>query len=265
MIYAAMANRSQFDAARLKSAGSVARVEHYDELSSTQDRARERAADPNCPTPLLIVADRQTAGRGRQGNSWWTGDGSLAFSLLFDPETFGCPRRPEPRLALAVGVAIIDAIGRCIPAARVGFHWPNDVFVGEKKLAGILVEVLPDGRHILGVGVNSNNSAADAPSQLRDQVATLFDLTGTPHDQTQLLVDLLDCLALRLRQLGSGDLALGLSFDSLCLQRDRTLTLYLGERTIRGRCLGIAADGALVLETERGEERFYAGTLRPPV
>ena len=95
------------------------------------------------------------------------------------------------------------------------------------------------------------------------QVATLLDLTGTPHDQTQLLVDLLDCLALRLRQLGAGDPALGQSFDSMCLQHGRTLMLYVGDRTIRGRCLRIATDGALVLETERGGA-IYAGTLRPP-
>ena len=143
-----MANRSQFDVARLNlcRCGGPCRTLRRTFIDAKS--GAQRAADANCHTPLLIVADGQTAGRGRQGNSWWTGDGSLAFSLLFDPETFSCPRRPEPRVALVVGVAIIDAIGPRIPAARVGLHWPNDVFVGEKKLAGILVEVLSDGRHI---------------------------------------------------------------------------------------------------------------------
>ncbi len=260
----AMPDISRIDTARLIASGMAARVEHYEELSSTQDRARECAGEPDCLLPLLVVADRQSAGRGRQGNSWWTGPGSLAFSLLFDPATFGCPRRPAPRSALAVGVAIIDAIAPRATDHCVGLHWPNDVYVGDGKLAGVLVEVLPDGRHILGIGLNSNNSAADAPLELGRQVATLRDLTGRTHDQTQLLIDLLDCLANRLRQLGADDPALGETFDALCLQHDRPLTLYLGDRTVTGRCAGIAADGALLLDTPEGRQSFYAGTLRRP-
>lgn len=261
------------DTARLIATGLVSRVEHFEELPSTQDRARQRAADADCPLPLLIVADRQSAGRGRQGNSWWTGSGSLAFSLLFDPSMFGCARRPAPRLSLAVGAAIVDAVAPLIlgkPAAnsgaahRVGLHWPNDVYVGDGKLAGVLVDVLPDGRHILGIGLNSNNTAADAPPALRREVATLRDLTDRMHDPTQLLLDLLRCLATRLRQLGADDPALGESFDAMCLQHGRPLTLYLGERTVTGRCAGIGGDGALLLDTPEGRQSFYAGTLRPP-
>jgi BirA family biotin operon repressor/biotin-[acetyl-CoA-carboxylase] ligase len=242
----------------------LARVERYDELPSTQDRARQCAHEADCSLPLLIVADRQSAGRGRQGNSWWTGPGSLAFSLLFDPPAFGCPRRPEPRLALAVGAAIVDAVTPRIPQHCVGLHWPNDVYAGEGKLAGVLVEVLPDGRHILGIGLNSNNSAADAPPELIPRIATLRDLTGRMHDQRQLLNELLDCLEIRLRQLGADDPQLGESFGAMCLQDGQSLTLYLGDRTVTGRCAGIAADGALLLDTSAGRQKFYAGTLRPP-
>lgn len=250
--------------ARLLASGLIARVEHHEELSSTQDRARQCAGATDCLLPLLVVADRQTAGRGRQGNSWWTGSGSLAFSLLFDPAAFDCPRRPAPRLALAVGAAIVDAVAPRLADHCVGLHWPNDVYVGEGKLAGVLVEVLPDGRHIVGIGLNSNNSAADAPPELRPQLATLRDLTGRIQDPTQLLIDLLDCLTMRLKQLGADDPALGESFDALCLQHDRTLTLYLGDRAVAGRCVGIAPDGALILDTPEGRQQFYAGTLRPP-
>lgn len=259
-----MGDCAQIDIARILAAGVVARVEHFEEISSTQDRAREVAGEADCPMPCLIVADRQTAGRGRQGNSWWTGAGSLAFSLLFDPEHFGCPRRPAPRLALAVGVAIVDAVGPRIENRPVGLHWPNDVFVGEGKLAGVLVDVLSDGRHILGVGLNSNNLADSAPPELQQKIATLHDLTGHAMDQTQLLIDVLDAIARRLRQLGADAQELGDAFDALCLQRGEMLTLYLGDRTVVGRCACIAADGALVMETQRGRELFYAGTLRPP-
>ena len=168
------------DTARITDETWIADAEHFLELPSTQDRARACAVDPTSLAPRLIVADRQTAGRGREGNLWWTGTGSLAFSLLFDPGLFGCPRRPAPRLSLAVGVAAIDALAPRMPGLPVGLHWPNDVFVGVKKLAGILVEVLPDGQHIVGVGLNTNNTAADAPVALQATVATsaALDLDG---------------------------------------------------------------------------------------
>jgi len=264
------------DVPRLTSASFLAAVEHHAELGSTQDRARQLAADAAAKLPLLIVADRQTAGRGREGNSWWTGVGGLAFSLLFDPQAFGCPRRPAPRLSLAVGVALIAApaprlVSLASPKSRIpspeplGLHWPNDVFIAERKLAGILVEVLPDGRHIIGVGLNTNNRAADARPGLRSQVATLLDLTGRPHDHTDVLIDLLAALETRLRQLGADDPLLGAAFDDLCLQHDQPLTVYLGDQSVSGRCVGIAPDGGLILDTPSGRRAFHSGTLRPPV
>ena len=254
------------DADRLTSTTFLAAVEHYAQLGSTQDRARLAATEPTAQLPLLIVADRQTAGRGRAENTWWTGEGALAFSLLFDPQCFGCPRRPAPKLSLAVGVALVDAIAPRLTSVHfpLGLHWPNDVFVGGRKLAGILVEVLPDGRHIVGVGLNTNNRAADAPPALREQIATLADLTGSQHDPTELLIDLLAALDARLRQLGADDLALVAALETLCLQHDQTLTVYLGAEAITGRCIGIARDGGLMLDTATGRRIFHSGTLRPP-
>lgn len=254
------------DANRLTSATLLAAVEHYAQLGSTQDRARLAAAEPTAQLPLLIVADRQTAGRGRAENAWWTGEGALAFSLLFDPQRFGCPRRPAPKLSLAVGVALVDAIAPRLISGRfpLGLHWPNDIYVGGRKLAGILVEVLPDGRHIVGVGLNTNNRTADAPVALRQQVVTLADLTGRRHDHTELLIDLLAALDVRLRQLGADDPALVAVLDTLCLQHDQQLTVYVGAEAITGRCIGIAGDGGLMLDTAAGRRTFHSGTLRPP-
>src|SRR5262245_46107533 len=140
-------------------------AEHHAVLDSTQTRARALAEDvvgQKIALPALVVADSQTAGRGRASNRWWTGEGSLAFSILVDPEQFGFPRRAVPRLSLAAGVAIVDAVAPRLADSPPGLHWPNDVYVGQGKLAGILVEVLPSGLHIVGVGLNSNNASANA-------------------------------------------------------------------------------------------------------
>jgi BirA family biotin operon repressor/biotin-[acetyl-CoA-carboxylase] ligase len=270
---------SRLDASRLLAAGFVARVEHYAVLDSTQQRAREAAANPFEPLPLLVAADRQSAGRGRGDNSWWTGEGNLALSLLFDPAQLGCPRG-LPSMSLAASVAIIDAVaslwdGFPKPSSsdaspeqssripRLGLHWPNDVFVADRKLGGVLVEAIPDGLHILGVGLNTNGRATDAPVELQPYLTTLLDLTGRQVDHTELTLALMDRLVACLSQLGADPQSLGRRFNDLCLQHGRTLTLYQGDRATTGRCLGIAPDGGLLLETTSGQQSFHSGTLQP--
>jgi BirA family transcriptional regulator, biotin operon repressor / biotin---[acetyl-CoA-carboxylase] ligase len=244
-------------------AGSFVRhVEHYDSVDSTQIRARALADRSETLLPALVVADLQTAGRGRGSNRWWTGAGSLAFSLLIDPQQFGLPRQAVPRLSLAVGVAVIDAVAPWLAEHPLGLHWPNDVFVGSGKLAGILVEVLPDSRHIIGIGLNSNNSVAEAPPELRASIATLLDLTGRNVDHTELLLALMENLEAALSHLAGNTEMLGERFDLLCRQRGEILTVYQGEQSIAGRCAGIAPDGALLLETPAGQRAIYSGTLK---
>ena len=254
---------SDLDISRILAETFVARVEHYAALPSTQERARDAAANPFETLPLLVVADQQTAGRGREGNSWWTGEGNLALSILFDPADFACPRRAVPAMSLAVSVAIIDAIAPRIEKHRIGLHWPNDVFVAGRKLAGVLVEVMPDGRHIVGIGLNLNSRSAEAPPELHSRLATLRDLTGVVHPRAEIIVRLLDELAGCLRQLGAEPESLGLQFNDLCLQHGETLTLYQGAHATAGRCRGIAPDGGLLLETQNGAQAFYSGTLQP--
>lgn len=236
-------------------------AEHHPTIDSTQSRARMLAELPEIGLPALVVADSQTAGRGRGSNRWWTGQGSLAFSLLIDPIAFGLPRQAMPVLSLAIGVAVIDAVAPRLVDHPLGLHWPNDVFVGAGKLAGILVEVLPDGRQIIGIGLNSNNSVADSPEVLRRSVATLRDLTGCEHDHTELLLTLMENLEAALMHIARTDEQIGQRFDLLCRQRGEVLTVYQGEQTITGCCAGIAQDGALLLDTPEGPRAVYSGTL----
>ncbi len=240
----------------------ITTVEHHAELSSTQDRARTAAAQLPLDVSLLVVADQQTQGRGRGSNRWWTGAGSLAFSLLFDPAQFGLPRGPRPEISLVVGLAVIEVVEPLLPERIVGLHWPNDVYVGSRKLAGILIDMLPDGRLIAGVGLNSNNTLADAPAELREQVTTLLDLTDRTHEPTELLIHFAQALAAGLSLLAKSPVELGRQFDLRCLQHGHSLTLRNGDQAITGICTGIATDGALLLDTDTGRRVCYSGTLR---
>jgi len=119
-------------------------VIRLDECESTQKEAR-KLADDGAPHGAVVVAARQTAGRGRQGRTWLSVDGALTFSMVLRP--------PEltPRLTLTAGVAVVEALDEL--GVNTELKWPNDVMHMRKKLAGILVEAFGKVA-ILGVGMN---------------------------------------------------------------------------------------------------------------
>jgi BirA family biotin operon repressor/biotin-[acetyl-CoA-carboxylase] ligase len=238
-------------------------LEHHATLGSTQDRGHEMARQVDCgPLPLLIVAEEQTAGRGRGANRWWTGRGSLALSLLFDPADWDLPRHPLPERSLAVGVAIVETLQPLLAGIEVGLHWPNDVFAAGKKIAGVLIDVLPGGRHIVGIGLNVNNTLDGAPDEVRARATSLCELAGRKFDRTTLLLNLLENVQAAVRESAAVPDEFGLRFGQLCLQVGSELTIDTGGERTRGRCAGIATDGALLLETRDGFARFYSGVLR---
>jgi BirA family transcriptional regulator, biotin operon repressor / biotin---[acetyl-CoA-carboxylase] ligase len=252
---------SSLDLNRILSETFVVEVERRAELSSTNDRAVERAKQGVKRLPLLVIADRQTAGRGRGGNRWWTGTNSLAFSLLLESTEFENKAGAAPLVSLAMGVAVVEAIKPLLQNKEIGINWPNDVIAAGRKLAGILVEVLSDGRTIIGIGVNTNDSMREAPADLHAIATTLLELTGTRHDHTDILVTLLNHVERSLITLKQAPAEITVQADALCLQRNKSLTLQLGQETITGHCRGIAADGAILLDTSESLRSFYSGAI----
>jgi BirA family biotin operon repressor/biotin-[acetyl-CoA-carboxylase] ligase len=180
---------------------------------------------------------------------------------LFDPAAWGSDRPLLPARSLAVAVAIADAISPALAGRHVGLHWPNDVFVDGRKLAGVLLDVLPDHRHVLGIGLNVNNRLAEAPPDVQARATTLCELTGQTHDRTELLLALLANIKDALHLTTEAPELLGQRFAQLCLQVGCELTVEAAGRRTTGRCAGIADDGALLLTTPQGEQRIYSGRL----
>lgn len=249
----------QLDIDRIIRETFIARAEYLPLVDSTNNRAAELAADG--ALPLLVAADQQTAGRGRGSNRWWTGSGALAFSLVLEGKDIGAENKPSPLVALAVGTAVAETMLPLLPDHKVGIHWPNDVYADGRKLAGILIEALANRRHIIGIGVNVNNTLADAPPELQCKAATLRDLTNRLHDPTEILIALLDRLEQEFVRLRQSPESVAAGANMLCLQCGSMLTLERSDRVVVGRCGGIAPDGALILETSEGTELVYSGTL----
>lgn len=175
------------DRARLAAvlAGALDVVIH-EETGSTNDDAKALAKTGAAPS--LVVADSQRAGRGRSGNRWHSPPGeNLYASLLLRPAI--APERLPP-LSLAVGCALLDVVDRRVVGAQI--KWPNDVWVGQRKLAGILVEAQISGDRVTAVivGVGLNVGATSFPPEL-DPIATSLAREGAASlDRTALLAEL---------------------------------------------------------------------------
>jgi len=232
------------------------------EVESTMDRARELAADPSTATPALVVADRQTAGRGRRGAGWWQPPGSLVASLVLDHQP--AHAGPNPWWALACGIALAESIAELAAGVRTSLKWPNDVEVAGRKLAGILVETAPAGRVVIGLGVNSAGTAAAAPAPLQDRLVTIPDLTGRPLSRQALLAAFIPRLTTLVQAIAAEPAELGRRYRPLCCLAGTHVRVFTGAREHTGLCRGIAADGGLVVETAAGPTIVHAGSLAAP-
>jgi BirA family biotin operon repressor/biotin-[acetyl-CoA-carboxylase] ligase len=247
--------------ARLRLPATVTHVEYAAEVDSTNDVARRLAAGLPREAGLLVITERQTAGRGRGSNRWWTGGGSLAFSLLVDPARYGIEVRYGCMVPLAAATAIVETATVRLPSPAVGIRWPNDVYIGRRKLAGILVEALADGRQIIGIGLNVNNSVACAPPEVSSIATSLVDEIGNLLDRSDILSDVVSAVDRSLARLADDRPALAALANDICLQREEVLRVQLGEEIVVGRCRGIAADGGLILETTAARRVLYSGVV----
>jgi BirA family biotin operon repressor/biotin-[acetyl-CoA-carboxylase] ligase len=143
---------------------------HYRSTDSTNERAKELAS-AGAPGGLAVTATAQTHGRGRRGTAWFAPAGScLLYSALLRP--FAADQ--SPLLPLAVPIAVCMAAEAVAPI-RCQLKWPNDVWVDERKVAGVLVEARPDeGWAVVGVGLNIAIAADDFPPELRETAGSLL-------------------------------------------------------------------------------------------
>lgn len=252
-----------YDLDRLRASGVVRQIEHHAEIGSTNDRALELAAASDVELPLLVLADRQTAGRGRGANLWWAAEGSLTFSLAIESSAASIPTHRWPQLSLTTGLAVCQALEALTGSLDAQVKWPNDVYLLGRKACGILIETPPvRDRLVIGVGVNVNNSFRAAPAELQDSAMSLVDYDGRPRDLTEVLLALLERIEACWRKLAEQGFG-GLIEDwrTRGYLTGRTVRLSSGPQTITGRCTGIDDDGALLLQTENELRRCHAGTI----
>lgn len=239
-------------------------IVEFEAIDSTNLEAMRRARNGE-RGPLWLRADRQITGKGRSGRGWSSPPGNLSATLLFVPD---CPSAYLAQLSLVFGVTFYEAVAAACASVGCpvpgGLHlkWPNDVLIGDAKLAGILIEtsVMSDDT-IVAVGCGAN--LAVAPVIAGRPVTCLEDhgITIAPRD----FLDLLAAKAGQWLEVWSG----GAEFDDICAAwLDRAspigtpISVNTGDGSASGSFAGLDADGALLMADEAGNlRRFHFGDV----
>ena len=232
----------------------------FEEIDSTNAEARRRAESGEAG-PLWVTALRQSAGRGRRGRSWDTGAGNLAATLLITTD-----RAPAEaaQISFVAALAVADLARAFLPAERVRLKWPNDLMIGSRKAAGILVESgrRSDGRLWLATGIGVN--LALAPDAV-ERPATCFaaHLSEPPPTPLEALDRLSEAFAGWLDVWSTrGFAAIAKAWTEHAQGLGQACVARLGAETVEGVAEGLDVDGALRLRLADGAiRRITAGDV----
>jgi BirA family biotin operon repressor/biotin-[acetyl-CoA-carboxylase] ligase len=234
-------------------------IHRFDVVDSTMTQAAALAA-AGCPSDTVVVAEEQTAGQGRLGRSWHSERGAgLYMSQVL--RTKICPDS-LPVVTLALGLATAEAI-TAVAGVPCDLRWPNDVLVGGKKCAGILVQ-LHERALIAGVGINVNH--ASFPPEIAGIATSLRIATGREHSRERLLDALIAAIDAHVDTLmGDGKNAVLRAFAAASSYvQGRRVVVEQGDSQLEGTTAGLDPQGFLVLRQNDGRRTLVlAGGVRP--
>ncbi|MCJ0976038.1 bifunctional biotin--[acetyl-CoA-carboxylase] ligase/biotin operon repressor BirA [Pseudomonas sp. PS1] len=213
------------------------------------------------PPPFVVIAEMQSSGRGRRGREWVSPPCqnvyfSLALRVCSGAEGLS-------GLSLVVGLAVLDALVR-VGVQHVGLKWPNDVYIGDQKVAGILLELTGDLADVcfvvIGIGINVNMVASEG--RISQSWTSVRESLGQSLDRNTLISILSESLDVYLRRhKDEGFVGLRDEWESKHIWQSRFCILSAGVRPVKGKVLGVDERGALRMEVDGGEQRFSGGEL----
>lgn len=225
--------------------------------STNADLAARLSAQERVAEGDWLIADRQLAGKGRQGRTWFDGAGNFMGSTIVRP---AASDPPPSTLALLAGLAVLEAVSPLIPPPHVAqLKWPNDVLIGGAKLCGILLERVGDAV-VIGVGVNLS-----AAPQVEGRATIALAAFGPAPDRDTFAADLARSFDLELdRWRTFGIEPLIRRWEAAAHPLGTPLAVgEQGETPLKGQFAGLAADGALQLELADGTTlTVHAGEVR---
>lgn len=204
----------------------------------------------------VILAEKQYAGRGQTGNTWESEAGkNLTFSILLNP-TF-LPLEQQFDLNKAISLALNDVLNK-YTSGNAFIKWPNDSYIGNKKIAGLLIENIVNGNKIkhaiIGIGINVNQE--EFPSDIKN-VTSLKQALHQDYDLLNLLAELCSSLEARYLQLKSGkSKEIDMEYLNKLYLRDEWAPFKFDGQIQSGKIYGITANGQLIVDTMEGPRYF---------
>lgn len=247
------------ESARLALAGTeFADVRWFDEVDSTNKVAADlvRRGTAAAHGSAVVVADHQTEGRGRLGRQWEAPPGSsLLLSVVSRPASLAQVHRLATSVALAAVAACQEVAG-----VEARLKWPNDLVAGDRKLGGILGEIVRDGADlaaVVGLGINVNWEPPEAPPP---PGVALNQLVGRPVDRAALLVALLRHLDRLYPAVdrADGEASLVQQYRARSATIGRRVRVELSAGAVEGQAVDVTADGHLVVQDDDGRRRVVA-------
>ena len=243
--------------------GARPQVAWFASVASTNDVA-SRLAEGGAPHLTTVVAEEQTAGRGRLGRTWFSPPGAGLYVSFIVRLLGGAPSASLPLVSLTAGVAFAEAVRLCAHLP-VTIKWPNDLVVERRKLAGILTEASGgEGFEHVIVGFGLNLRPAAYPPEIADRATSIEAELGRPLDRGMVLVQCLDSFALWMDALlaGKGDAILE-RWRSLAPSARGSRIAWVSTAGLQeGVTDGIDDDGALLVRTTGGIQRIIAGEVK---
>lgn len=243
----------------------IGRMKYFDSIGSTNDEALAWAAN-DAKDLSLVVADEQTAGRGRLDRKWFTPPGTaLAFSLILRPSA-----AERSHLSRMVGLAALSITDSLLARGlSPQIKWPNDILLNGRKVAGILIESVWSGEDVdcivIGMGVNILKGAVPAADMLLFPATSLEDALGYPVERAEVLHDILAALIILRPQLSTDKIMA--KWEELLAYRGRRVQVQMGSQgSVIGNITGLETDGSLQLLDQDGKSltvQFGDVRLRP--
>lgn len=233
------------------------------EVDSTNNEAKRRciAGQGNS---LLVVAGRQTAGRGRKGRCWVSDDGQgLWMSLVVTPEI---DISQIQKITLLTAVSVCDALIGLDAGLEPRIKWPNDILLGGRKLCGILCEMISDmdGAHyvVLGIGINMRVPRGGFPEEITHKATALEEWLQEPPPRLALAAAVVNSIDGYLRQWAESFLPVAEAYRKYMLPAGSPVIWMEGDAAGREAVLmGVDDEGGLLLMTEQGLKRIISGEI----
>jgi BirA family transcriptional regulator, biotin operon repressor / biotin---[acetyl-CoA-carboxylase] ligase len=221
------------------------RIHYFQEIDSTMTEARKMARS-GCPAFTVVVAEHQTQGRGRLKRTWHSPDGGLYFTVVLRPDL-----RPEDsgRINFLASVVLATVLqNHC--GIDAGVKWPNDILVGDRKIAGMLSEQEMDGTHVhyvnVGIGLNVNND----PTPVEPNAVSIRELLGKQVLRAPLLNRFLDELERNMEKM-SWEETLD-AWRKLTVTLNRPVRVVTAQETVEGIAMDVDNTGALIVQLADG-------------